>query len=112
MILKKFKIEGLYIVSTTDIVKELRYIQVLKIWGIMPDLCGIEKLVDRLDGLFTTYTDDFINLCRDKCFEGYALLHSSILNSCLKFILWNHIRFRCFVKIFNTKNANFCWFVL
>ncbi|CAB4320610.1 unnamed protein product [Prunus armeniaca] len=70
MILRKFKVEGLYILSTTDIVKNSRYVQVLKIWDILPDLQGIEKLVDRLDSIFKRYTDGFINLCRERCLEG------------------------------------------
>lgn len=74
MILRKFKVEGLYILSTTDIVKNSRYVQVLKIWDILPDLQGIEKLVDRLDSIFKRYTDGFINLCRERCLEGYAVL--------------------------------------
>ncbi|CAL8078206.1 unnamed protein product [Prunus armeniaca] len=38
MIWKKFKVEGIYIVCTTDIEKDRRYMQVLKIWDILPDL--------------------------------------------------------------------------
>lgn len=73
-ILKKFKVESLYIV-----VKDSRYIQVLKIWNIVPDLQGIEKLVDRLDWIFKRYTVGFICLCREKWFEGYAVLPSYFL---------------------------------
>ncbi|ONI27451.1 hypothetical protein PRUPE_1G087400 [Prunus persica] len=38
MIWKKFKVEGIYIVCTTEIEKDWRYMQVLKIWDILPDL--------------------------------------------------------------------------
>ena len=76
-ILKQFKVEGLYIVCANDIVKEwsdiakeLRYYQVLKIWDMVP-IEDIPKLVKRLDGMFRKYTDDFINRCQEKCLDGY-----------------------------------------
>ena len=75
-ILKKFKVEGLYIVCANDIVKEqsdiakeLRYYQVLKIWDIVP-IEDVPKLVKRLDGMFGKYTDDIINRCQEKCLKG------------------------------------------
>nr|XP_023876777.1 uncharacterized protein LOC111989221 [Quercus suber] len=75
-ILKQFKVEGLYIVCANDIVKEwsdiakeLRYYQVLKIWDIVP-IEDIPKLVKRLDSMLKKYTDDFINRCQEKWLEG------------------------------------------
>ncbi|KDO57821.1 hypothetical protein CISIN_1g0001621mg, partial [Citrus sinensis] len=71
-IIKQFKVEGFYIISTTDIVKDVKesqYIQVLKVWDILP-LEDVQKLVTRLDNIFVKYTDEFINLCKEKCFEG------------------------------------------
>ncbi|KAF3974968.1 hypothetical protein CMV_001742 [Castanea mollissima] len=72
----RWKVEGLYIVCANDIVKkwsdiekELRYSQVLKIWDIAP-IEDIPKLVKRLDSIFGKYTDDFINRCQEKCLEG------------------------------------------
>lgn len=67
--LKKFKVEGLYVVCSRDIEKEKTYTQVLKIWDILP-LEDIPKLVKRLDSIFGSYTDDFISRCNEKCFEG------------------------------------------
>ncbi|XP_060669691.1 uncharacterized protein LOC132799244 isoform X1 [Ziziphus jujuba] len=70
--MKQFKVEGLYVVSTTDIVKDLRFmrfIQVLKIWDLLP-MEDIPKLIKRLESIFCKYTDDFINLCNEKCLEG------------------------------------------
>ncbi|XP_050375416.1 uncharacterized protein LOC126792936 [Argentina anserina] len=69
MILKKFKVERLYIVCTNDIAKNLHYVQVLKIWDILP-LEDIPKLIIRLDSIFNRYADDFINLCKEKCLDG------------------------------------------
>ncbi|KAF7849138.1 hypothetical protein BT93_L1208 [Corymbia citriodora subsp. variegata] len=68
-IVRQFKAEGLYVLCTTDIVKELRYIQVLKIWDVLP-LEDVAKLVKRLDSIFMTYSDDFISRCNEKCIEG------------------------------------------
>ncbi|CAN6700208.1 unnamed protein product [Malus baccata var. baccata] len=68
-ILRQYKVRGLYIVCTIDIAKELKYIQVLKIWNILP-LEGIPKLINRLASIFKRYTDDFINRCNEKCLEG------------------------------------------
>ncbi|XP_061342415.1 uncharacterized protein LOC133288626 [Gastrolobium bilobum] len=68
-ILKQFKVEGLHIVCSSDIVKESRYTQVLKIWDVLP-LEEIPKLVKCLDGIFGSYTDDYISRCSEKCYEG------------------------------------------
>ncbi|KAL3731195.1 hypothetical protein ACJRO7_028121 [Eucalyptus globulus] len=68
-IVRQFKAEGLYVICTIDVVKELRYIQILKIWDVMP-LEDVAKLVKRLDSIFETYSDDFISRCNEKCFEG------------------------------------------
>ncbi|XP_022776512.1 uncharacterized protein LOC111318117 [Durio zibethinus] len=69
MVLKQFKVEGLYIVCSIDVVKEQRYTQVLKAWDLLP-LEDIERLVKRLDGIFKMYTDDFISHCNEKYLEG------------------------------------------
>lgn len=69
MVLKKFKVHGLYMLCSIDIVKEFRYIQVLKVWDIL-QLEDIEKLVKRLDSIFDAYTDDFISCCNEKYLEG------------------------------------------
>ena len=74
-ILKKFKVEGLYVICTTDIIKEFKYVQVLKVWDILP-LEEIPKLSKRLESIFAVYTDDYVNRCTEKCLEGYAYLPS------------------------------------
>ncbi|KAM7467346.1 hypothetical protein LguiB_014908 [Lonicera macranthoides] len=70
--LKQFKVEGLYIVCTIDIVKDTKYIQVLKVWDLLP-LEEIPKLAKRLDSIFSMYTDDFINCCKVKFQDGNNL---------------------------------------
>ncbi|XP_022872886.1 uncharacterized protein LOC111391845 [Olea europaea var. sylvestris] len=68
-IVKQFKVERYYIVCTIDIMKELNYMQVLKVWDILP-LKMDQKLLRRLDSTFAMHTDDFINSCKEKCIEG------------------------------------------
>ncbi|GJZ38913.1 UvrD-like helicase, ATP-binding domain, P-loop containing nucleoside triphosphate hydrolase [Tanacetum coccineum] len=67
--LRQFKVEGLYVICTIDIIKEVNYIQVLKVWDILA-LEEIPKLTKRLESVFSAYTDDFINRCTEKCLEG------------------------------------------
>ena len=87
MIVKKFKVENLFIVCTTDIVKDSSYIQVLKIWDILP-LEDIPKLRRRLESIFCKYTDNFIDLCDEKSMDGYIILHSCIAEFVLlRFVL-------------------------
>nr|XP_011457958.1 PREDICTED: uncharacterized protein LOC105349612 isoform X2 [Fragaria vesca subsp. vesca] len=112
LILKKFKVEDLHIVCPTDTAKDLRYIRVLKSWGIIP-IEDTPPLVNRLHNISNKlmpnrkespkkdgyvmgkfvkklkefqcdniesscarslptllYTDEYINLCKEKCLEG------------------------------------------
>ncbi|XP_071714212.1 uncharacterized protein, partial [Rutidosis leptorrhynchoides] len=68
-ILKQFKVEGLYVICTIDIIKESKYVQVLKVWDILP-FEDIPKLANRLENIFAAYTEDYINRCAAKYFEG------------------------------------------
>ncbi|PWA68994.1 uvrD-like Helicase, ATP-binding domain, P-loop containing nucleoside triphosphate hydrolase [Artemisia annua] len=68
-ILKQFKVEGLYVICTIDIIKEVKYIQVLKVWDILA-LDEIPKLKKRLESVYSAYTNDFNNRCTEKCLEG------------------------------------------
>lgn len=67
----KFKVEGMFVISSVDVVKDSNYIQVLKIWDVLPQ-DDIPKLIKRLDGIFGNYTEDFIKLCNEKFFKGYV----------------------------------------
>ncbi|KAK9106425.1 hypothetical protein Syun_022436 [Stephania yunnanensis] len=68
-LVKKFKVEGLYVICTVDIVKQPMYVQVLKIWDVL-SLEDVPKLIRRLDGIFAMYSDDFVNRCNVKRMEG------------------------------------------
>ncbi|CAH9101363.1 unnamed protein product [Cuscuta europaea] len=68
-IVKQFKVEGQYIVCTVDIQRELKYTQILRAWDLLP-LDEVGKLLRRLDSIFAMYTDNFINMCKEKCLDG------------------------------------------
>ncbi|KAK2383851.1 P-loop containing nucleoside triphosphate hydrolase superfamily protein [Trifolium repens] len=67
--LKQYKVEGLFVVCSKDIVKESNFAQVLRIWDVLPPE-DIPKVVKRLDSIFGRYTNDFISRCSEQCFEG------------------------------------------
>lgn len=69
MFLKKFKVQALYVVCSVDVLKEVWYFQVLKVWDILP-LEEIPSLVEHLDAIFALYTDEYISRCNVKCLEG------------------------------------------
>lgn len=66
-VLKKFKVETNYVICSIEIVKlGSRYIQVLKIWNILP-LEDIEQSAKRLDNnVFKRYTDEYSRMCKKK----------------------------------------------
>ncbi|GKB78324.1 UvrD-like helicase, ATP-binding domain, P-loop containing nucleoside triphosphate hydrolase [Tanacetum coccineum] len=68
-IVKQFKVEGFYVICTIDIIKEVKYIQVLKVWDVLA-LDEIPKLIKQLESIFSAYTDAYINRCTEKCLEG------------------------------------------
>ncbi|GJZ22674.1 UvrD-like helicase, ATP-binding domain, P-loop containing nucleoside triphosphate hydrolase [Tanacetum coccineum] len=68
-ILKQFKVEGIYVICTIDIIKEVKYTQVLKVLNILP-LDEILELTKLLESIFFAYSDDYINRCTEKCLEG------------------------------------------
>jgi len=64
-ILKKFKVENNYVICSIEIVRTSRYIQILKIWDILP-LEDIQQLAKRLDNVFQRYTKEYITMCKKK----------------------------------------------
>ncbi|XP_043810300.1 uncharacterized protein LOC110608878 isoform X1 [Manihot esculenta] len=67
--LKQFKVKDLHIICSIDVVKDSCYIQVLKVWDMLP-LEDIPLLAVRLSAVFQSYTDDFVKRCKQKCLEG------------------------------------------
>ncbi|MQM02501.1 hypothetical protein Taro_035269 [Colocasia esculenta] len=68
-LVKQYKVEELYVVCTIDIMKYSEYMQVLKIWDILP-LTDVPILVKRLLAIFVMYTDEYISLCQMRNLEG------------------------------------------
>ncbi|PWA72412.1 uvrD-like Helicase, ATP-binding domain, P-loop containing nucleoside triphosphate hydrolase [Artemisia annua] len=68
-ILKQFKVEGIYAICGIDIIKEVNYTQVLKVWDILA-LEDIPELTKRLENIYSAYTDDYISRCTEKCLVG------------------------------------------
>ncbi|XP_039685098.1 uncharacterized protein [Medicago truncatula] len=68
--LKQYKVEGLFVVCSKDIVKESNFTQVLRIWDILPPE-DIPIVVKLLDSIFGSYTDDFteVPMCWEKSTE-------------------------------------------
>ncbi|XP_072988634.1 uncharacterized protein [Typha latifolia] len=64
-----YKVGALHLIWSIDIVKHEKYMQVIRVWDILP-LAQIEKLVKRLDHVFSMYTDDYVGHCRTVCIEG------------------------------------------
>ncbi|KAG6515462.1 uncharacterized protein LOC121971003 [Zingiber officinale] len=63
------KVNDFFVIWTVDITKDDRYIQVLKVWDILP-LEKIERLVSRLDHIFSLYTETYVNYCKKTCTQG------------------------------------------
>ncbi|PWA76942.1 uvrD-like Helicase, ATP-binding domain, P-loop containing nucleoside triphosphate hydrolase [Artemisia annua] len=68
-ILKQFKVEGMYVICSIDIIKEVNYTQVLKVWDILA-LEDIPELTKRLENIYSAYTDDYISRCIEICLVG------------------------------------------
>ncbi|WOH07546.1 hypothetical protein DCAR_0726978 [Daucus carota subsp. sativus] len=68
-ILKQYKIGKYYILCSVDIHRETWYMQILKIWDILP-MQDIPRMIKRLDNIFRMYTEDYISRCTKRCIEG------------------------------------------
>ncbi|GKC59146.1 UvrD-like helicase, ATP-binding domain, P-loop containing nucleoside triphosphate hydrolase [Tanacetum coccineum] len=65
----KKQVEGYYVICTIDIIKEVNYTQVLKVWDILA-LEEIPELRKRLESIHSAYTNEYINRCTEKCLDG------------------------------------------
>ncbi|KAL8056362.1 hypothetical protein ABFX02_04G115400 [Erythranthe guttata] len=68
-IVKQIKVARYYVVCSIDLVKDPVYVQIFKVWDVLPTT-DTTKLLKRLDNLFAMYTDDFIDRSNDKLCEG------------------------------------------
>ncbi|KAH6770323.1 hypothetical protein C2S52_015126 [Perilla frutescens var. hirtella] len=69
-VVKQFKVCNYYVVCSVDIIKDSIYKQVLRVWDILPR-AETSKLLKRLESIFCMFTDDFVNHCKEKLFEGH-----------------------------------------
>nr|KAJ0195865.1 hypothetical protein LSAT_V11C700353070 [Lactuca sativa] len=76
-VLKIYMAEGLYLICSIDIIKEFKYIHVLRIWDILP-LKEIPNLRKELDNIFATYTNDHMYRCTTKHLEGLEDIRSML----------------------------------
>ncbi|KAF7010863.1 hypothetical protein CFC21_025231 [Triticum aestivum] len=61
---KVYKIRDLYLIWSTDVEKsEGRYIQIIRIWDLLSQQ-HVARTVQRLENLFSMYTDDYLDHCR------------------------------------------------
>ncbi|KAL7106268.1 hypothetical protein ACP275_07G101400 [Erythranthe tilingii] len=68
-IVKQIKVGKYYVVCSIDLIKDPVYVQIFKVWDILP-MTETTKLLKRLDSIFAMYTDDFIDRCNEKLREG------------------------------------------
>lgn len=69
---KVYKVRDLYLVWSTDVEKNERYFQIMRIWALLSHQ-HVARTVQRLENLFSMYTDDYLDHCRRVQTEGYAL---------------------------------------
>ncbi|KAL6608064.1 hypothetical protein ACP70R_041127 [Stipagrostis hirtigluma subsp. patula] len=66
---KVYRVRDLYLIWTTDLEKDGRFFQIIKIWDLVT-LQHIERTVRRLENLFSMYSDNYMEHCRSVCKEG------------------------------------------
>ncbi|CAL4963344.1 unnamed protein product [Urochloa decumbens] len=68
-LVKIYKVGDFYLVWSTDLEKGARLFQIMKIWGLVT-LEHIERTIQRLQNLFSMYSDDYMEHCRRVHMEG------------------------------------------
>ncbi|KAF0892282.1 hypothetical protein E2562_014852 [Oryza meyeriana var. granulata] len=66
---KVYKVRELYLVWSTDIEKRERYFQIIRIWDLLSHQ-NVARTVQRLENLFSMYTNEYIDHCRRVRTEG------------------------------------------
>ncbi|ONK71073.1 uncharacterized protein A4U43_C04F4440 [Asparagus officinalis] len=67
--IKQFRVHGLTIVCTVDIIREIQFIQVIKIWDVLT-LAEIPKLIRGLDDMASSFGDKYVKYCSIEKVEG------------------------------------------
>jgi hypothetical protein len=68
---KAYRIRDLYLVWSTDLEKNERYFQIVRIWDLLSHQ-HVARTIQHLENLFSMYTDDYLDHCRRVQTEGYA----------------------------------------
>ncbi|CAL5025640.1 unnamed protein product [Urochloa decumbens] len=66
---KVYRIRDLYLVWSTDLEKNERYFQIIRIWDLLSQQ-HVARTVQHLENLFSMYTDDYLDCCRRVQTEG------------------------------------------
>ncbi|KAI5351196.1 hypothetical protein L3X38_004087 [Prunus dulcis] len=74
-VLQKYKVKGLLnLIWSVDVLQENSdYVQVLKIWDVLP-VSDTPELDKRLENMFRSYTTAEMNLCLLRCVDGDAVV--------------------------------------
>ncbi|XP_038977123.1 uncharacterized protein LOC120107765 [Phoenix dactylifera] len=70
---KHFRVHGLSLICTTDIIKESEYIQVMKVWDVLT-LTEVPKLHQRLERMMSSFSDCYAKCCMIEKIEGKLVL--------------------------------------
>ena len=70
---------------------ERRYFQIIRIWDLLSQQ-NLARTIQRLENLFSMYTDDYLDHCKRVQTQGYAMftvneLYSGSLDLCLPSML-------------------------
>ena len=68
---KAYSIRDLYLVWSTDLEKNERYFQIIRVWDLLSHQ-HVARTVQHLENLFSMYTDDYLDHCRRVQIEAYA----------------------------------------
>ncbi|KAL4581720.1 hypothetical protein LXL04_006247 [Taraxacum kok-saghyz] len=70
-LMREFRVKGLHILCTIDIVKDSHYVQALKVWDILP-FNEMGELIRRLEGIIGTYSREYIDYCKARCGQSVS----------------------------------------
>ncbi|CAD6259771.1 unnamed protein product [Miscanthus lutarioriparius] len=66
---KAYSIRDLYLVWSTDLEKNERYFQIIRIWDLLSHQ-HVARAIQHLENVFSMYTDDYLDHCRRVQTEG------------------------------------------
>ena len=80
---------------------ERRYFQIIRIWDLLSQQ-NLARTIQRLENLFSMYTDDYLDHCRKVQTQGYELFTvNELYYGSLDLYLPNMLRDQLFVNSFH-----------